>query len=84
MVKITNIQRRSAIAAAGVFFAATAAIGAATLSGADEAGRDAVCARETWPQISPYCLEGAVDRPVRILSMTSTDSYTDRFSAAFE
>lgn len=84
MVKITNVQRRTGLVVAGVVFAATAAIGASSLSGAGEANREKACASETWPHISAYCLEGASDRPVRILSITNTDSYADRFEVAFK
>lgn len=70
-------------------FALTVAAGltGATFTGVTkEASIDEACAHVTWPLIPAYCLEGASDRPIRVISMDRAEhsAMFARFAVAFE
>ena len=74
---------------AAVGFAVVVAAGLTGMSLRGETRETSIvetCAHETWPMISPYCLTGAPQRPVRMVSVdrAETDGMTNRFAVAFE
>lgn len=81
------LKIRTPLAAVGF-----AVIGAAALAGMSLRGETKetsiveTCAHETWPAIPAYCLTGAPQRSVRMVSVdrAETNGMADRFAAAFE
>ncbi len=69
-------------------FAVTVAAGVtgATYSGVGkEASSDEACAHVTWPTIPVYCLDGATDRTVRVVSVDRNNGgFAGRFEVAFQ
>lgn len=85
----SNRTRKGRGAALATVFALTvaAAITGATYSAATkESNVDDTCARATWPLIPAYCLDGATDRPVRIVSSDHMEPNPlgERFEVAFQ
>lgn len=84
----TNRSHRGRNAFLATLFAATVAAGitGATYTGVTkETSTDEACAHVTWPNIPAYCLEGATDRVVRIVSVDrDNSSFAERFAVAFQ
>ena len=85
----TNRNRKGRGATLATVFALTVAAGitGATYSGVTkESSVDEACARVTWPLIPSYCLEGATDRPIRIVSADRLElnPLGARFEVAFQ
>jgi hypothetical protein len=87
MNKVRNRKGRGATLATAFALTVAAGITGATYSGVSkEAGIDEACAHVTWPMIPAYCLEGATDRPVRMISIDRPEhsAMSARFAAAFQ
>lgn len=87
MNRIRTHKGRNAMLA--TVFAVTVAAGftGATYGGqTKEQSIDEACAHVTWPMIPAYCLQGATDRVVRVVSIdgAETNKLAARFAAAFE
>ncbi len=82
-----NKKGRGAILATVFALTVAGAITGATYSASTkETSIEETCARVTWPLIPAYCLEGATDRPVRIVSADRMEpnAVKARFEVAFE
>jgi hypothetical protein len=87
MNKVQNRKGRGATLATVFALTVAAGITGATFTGVTkEASIDEACAHVTWPMIPAYCLEGATDRPVRVISIDRVEhsAMFARFAAAFE
>jgi len=87
MNKVLNRMGRGATLATVFALTVAAGITGATYSGiTKEASIDEACTHVTWPMIPSYCLEGATDRPVRVISIDRVEhsAMFARFAAAFE
>jgi hypothetical protein len=87
MSKVRNRKGRGATLATVFALTVAAGITGATYSGiTKEASIDEACAHVTWPMIPSYCLEGATDRPVRVVSVDRVEhsAMFARFQTAFE
>jgi len=87
MNKVRRTRGRGATLATVFALTVAAGITGATFTGVTkEASIDEACAHVTWPMIPAYCLEGAVDRPVRMVSVDRMEhsAMFARFEAAFE
>jgi hypothetical protein len=87
MSKLRNTRGRGILLATVFALTAAAGITGATYSGVTkETSVDEACAHVTWPMIPAYCLDGATDRPVRMVSVDRTvaGALADRFAVAFQ
>lgn len=87
MSKVRNTRGRNALLATVFALTVAAGITGATYTGATkETSIDEACAHVTWPMIPAYCLQGAEDRPVRMVSVdrAETSALAQRFAVAFE
>ena len=87
MSKVRNRKGRGATLATVFALTVAAGITGATYSGiSKEASIDEACAHVTWPMIPAYCLEGATDRPVRMVSVDRMENSAlfARFEVAFK
>lgn len=87
MNKVRNRKGRGATLATVFALTVAAGITGATYSGVSkEASIDEACAHVTWPMIPAYCLEGATDRPVRMVSVDRMEhsAMFARFEVAFK
>jgi hypothetical protein len=78
---------RGALLASVFALTMAAGITGATYSGiTKEASVDETCAHVTWPLIPAYCLDGASERTVRIVSADRMElnSLGERFEVAFQ
>ena len=87
MKRIRTHKGRNAMLATVFALTVAAAITGATFRGETrEQSHDEACSHLTWPFIPAYCLEGATDRPVRLVSAdrAETSGLAARFATAFE
>lgn len=87
MNKVRNRKGRGATLATVFALTVAAGITGATYSGVSkEASIDEACAHVTWPMIPAYCLKGATDRPVRMVSVDRMEhsAMFARFEVAFK
>jgi hypothetical protein len=87
MSKVRSTKGRSILLATVFALTAAAGITGATYSGATkETSVDEACAHVTWPAIPAYCLEGATERPVRLVSVDRQEmtAMAHRFAVAFQ
>jgi hypothetical protein len=87
MSKVQNRKGRGAMLATVFALTVAAGITGVTFTGVTkEASIDEACAHVTWPTIPAYCLEGATDRPVRVISIDRVEHSPmfARFEVAFQ
>lgn len=87
MNKVRNTGGRSVALALVFGLTAAAGITGITYTGiTKEASVEDTCAHVTWPNIPAFCLEGATERPVRIVSLSQPEfnPFAERFAVAFE
>ena len=87
MNKVRNTGGRSATLALVFGLTVAAGITGVTYKGVTrEASVEDTCAHAAWPTIRAFCLDGASDRPVRIVSLEKPQfsPFAERFIVAFE
>lgn len=87
MNKVRNTGGRSVALALVFGLTVAAGVTGITYKGVSkEASVEDTCAHATWPNIPAFCLEGATERPVRIVSLDKPEfsPFAARFAVAFE